>query len=532
MRLHGRTVNALKVMSAALAAAGLLVAALVVTAGGRTSPPREMLVVAVSAEPRSLDPHATTASSDFQVLANIYEGLVRFADGTLTPVPGLAERWTIADDGTTYTFYLRQGVRFHDGSMFDAHSVVFNLERMLDKEHPYHHTGPFPLAFFFERVQHVRAMDAHTVQLVLDEPFAPLLANLAYPTGYIISPQAVRARGAGIAEHPVGTGPFRFERWDSGRRIVLSRFDARGAAAPALAVSQLVFRPIADPMTRVAELSAGSVDLVPELNPDQVAEFRRTPGFEVVEAAGPHLWFVILDTRRPPFDDVRVRRAVNYAVDKRALVRDVLQGTATVAAGPIAAAFGDAAGDVDPYAYDPRQARELLAEAGIRKGTVVKLAAPTAGSGMLAPLAMATAIQADLAAVGLDVSVETYEWNAYLKEVNAGLTQHHMAQMAWMTNDPDTLPFLSLRRAAWPPAGFNSGWYDRPELDELLHRARVELEPARRAFLYAEVQRLVHDDAPWLFVASSRKSVVFAERLEGPKVQPSFLLGLEGVTKR
>lgn len=528
----GRIVHALKVMSAALATSGLLVAVLVSVAAGRGQPPRDTLVVGASSEPRSLDPHTTTASSDFRVLVNVYEGLTQFADGSLTPAPCLAERWTISDDGTVYTFELRRDVRFHDGSEFDAAAVVFNFERMLDDQHPYHDTGPFPLAFFFERVRHVRALERYVVQFTLDQPFAPLLSNLAYPTGLLLSPSAVIAHGRAVAEHPVGTGPFRFERWDSGRRLVLTRFPGYREPAPPGAVARIIFRPIADPMTRVAELSAGGVDLVPELGPDQVAEFRRSPGFEVVEAAGPHLWFLILNTRRPPLDDVAVRRALNYAVDKRALVREVLQDTATVAVGPIAQAFGAAAGDVEPFAHDPQRARELLAQAGVQPGTVLTLAAPTAGSGMLAPMAMATAIQADLAAVGLDVRVESYEWNAYLTKVNAGLGELHMAEMAWMTNDPDTLPFLSLRRQAQPPQGFNSGWYDNPRLDDLLLRARQQVDPSARAGLYAQVQRIVHDDAPWLFVASWRQNVVLNQRVEGFELQPSFLLHLDQVSKR
>ena len=462
--------HALKLIGALLALGCLGLVIVVTHAAGSERPPSDTLLVGLSAEPRSLDPHTTTASSDFRVLTNVYEGLVRFEPGTLTPAPCLAERWTISEDGTEYTFFLKQEVSFHDGTRFDAEAVKFNFDRLLRKDHPYHHTGPFPLAFFFERVVAVEVIDAATVRFLLDEPFAPLLANLAYPTGLLVSPTAVKRHGRRFSRHPVGTGPFELVQWDAGQRIVLERH-ARYHGEPAR-LRRVVFRPIADSMTRVAELRAGGVHLVPELAPDNVQWFRRAGGFRVVEALGPHLWFLILNTKRAPFDDKRVRQAVNYAVDKQALVARVLQHTATVAAGPIASAFGASAGGVEPYPYDPARARRLLREANVKLDRPLTLAAPQSGSGMLAPVQMATAIQADLEAVGLDVVIETYEWNSYLAHVNAGLGDTQMAEMAWMTHDPDTLPFLALRTASHPPNGFNSGWNKNKEVDQLLLEAR------------------------------------------------------------
>ena len=522
--------HALKLIGALLALGGLGLVVVAARAPAHQRPPNDTLLVGLSAEPRSLDPHTTTASSDFRVLTNVYEGLARFEPGTLTPGPSLAEHWSISKDGTQYTFFLKQGVSFHDGTAFDAEAVKFNFDRMLRKDHPYHDTGPFPLAFFFERIVEVEVVDRLTVRFSLDEPFAPLLANLAYPTGLMVSPAAVKRDERNFSRHPVGTGPFELVDWDSGRRIALGRYS--GYHGQPAKLRRVIFRPIGDPMTRVAELRAGSVGLVPELSPDNVQWFRQAPGFRVVEAAGPHLWFVILNTKRPPFDDKRVRQAVNYAVDKRALVARVLQHTATVAAGPIPSAFGAYAGDVEPYPYDPAHARRLLGEAPPKLDDPLVLAVPQSGSGMLAPVQMATAIQANLAAVGLKVEIETYEWNSYLTHVNAGLDETHMAEMAWMTNDPDTLPFLALRAAAHPPHGFNSGWYENREVDELLLQARRETDVERRISAYARVQRLIHEDAPWLFVASWKQNVVARADVQGVALEPSFLLYLAGVSRR
>ena len=519
------------IMSSMLGCAVALVIVVVAASPEASLPGDATIAVALDAEPRSLDPHTSTALNDFRVVMNVYEGLVRFADGSLDIVPSLAERWTVSEDGLEYVFTLRKGVRFHDGSPFDARVVKFNLERMLRDEHPYHDTGPFPLAFFFSRVREVEVLDDHTVAIRLDEAYAPLLANLAYPTGLMVSPAAVRRWGKEYGRHPSGTGPFRFVEWETARRIVLERNDDYWAAAARS--RRVVFRPITDVMTRVAELRGGGVDIVPELSPDHVSWFRDADEFRVHESVGPHLWFLILNAREPPFSDVRMRRAVNYAVNKHALVEHVLQETASVAAGPVPRAFEWAWNEgVEPYPYDPERARELIREAGYAEGVDVVFYVPSSGSGMLAPVEMATAIQADLQAVGVRARIETYEWNTYLDKVNSGLgTDADLAEMAWMTNDPDTLPFLTLRSAAHPPEGFNSGYFSNPRVDELLVAARASTDRDERAALYRELQVLIHEEAPWLFVASWKQNAVARAEVRGFTLQPSFFLLLAGSHK-
>ncbi|MFP4076525.1 MAG: ABC transporter substrate-binding protein, partial [Halochromatium sp.] len=190
----------------------------------RARPPVATLVVAQVAEPRSLDPQVTTALNDFRILVNVFEGLVRYRPGTLEPVPALAESWQISEDGRVYTFKLKDGVRFHDGSRFDAEAVRFNFERLLDPEHPYHDTGPFPLAFFFDAVESIEVLDPLRVRFRLAQPFAPFLSNLAYPAGLIVSPAAIERWGDEVGRHPSGTGPFRLVDWRPGERVRLERF--------------------------------------------------------------------------------------------------------------------------------------------------------------------------------------------------------------------------------------------------------------------------------------------------------------------
>lgn len=516
-------------LRAGVIAAGMALALAASQAAAQTPP--GVLIVGQIAEPKSLDPHVATALNDFRILMNVYDGLVRFRDGTLEVEPALAKSWTISADGLTYTFKLRDDVSFHDGSRFDAEAVKFNFDRMLDETHPYHDTGPFPLAFFFGAVEAVTAVDADTVEFRLTEPYAPFLSNLAYPTGLIVSPAQVRNHGRDYGRHPSGTGPFRFVEWQSNARVVVERNpDYWGGPPPLEAV---VFRPITDANTRVAEMLAGGIDLMVEVPPDSLSVFAKDPGFQVHKQAGPHVWFLILNTREGPFADRRMRQAANYAIDKRALVEDILQGTAEIAAGPTPPAFAWAHNDdLAPYPHDLERARALIAAAG-QAGAELTFYITEGGSGMLDPVPMAAAIQANLAEVGLDVRIESYEWNTFLSKVNVGLEgQADMAEMAWMTNDPDTLPYLALRTEASPDAGgFNSGYYSNPEVDRLLEQARRTTDQAVRADLYRRMQAIVHEDAPWVFIANWKQNAVTAASVGNFRLQPSFLLLLHDVTK-
>lgn len=492
--------------------------------------PPNVLIVGQIAEPQSLDPHTVTATNDFRILVNIYDGLVRYKDGTLEVEPALAESWAVSDDGKTYTFKLRQGVKFHDGSDFNAEAVKFNFDRMLKEDHPFYNTGPFPLSFNFSSIDAVNVLDEHTVEFKLKEPFAPFLSNLAYPTGLIVSPEEVKKYGKEFGRHPSGTGPFKFAEWQSGQRVVVERNPDYWDTAPAL--EAVAFRPITDANTRVAEMMAGGLDVMVEVPPDNLATFKQDANFAVAEQAGPHVWFTILNAKSGPFADKKVRQAANYAVNKQGLVDNVLQGSATVAAGPIPPAFNWVENKTEPYPYDPEKAKALLAEAGASNPEIT-FYVTEGGSGMLDPITMGAAIQADLQAVGFKVKIETYEWNTFLGRVNPGLEgKADMAEMAWMTNDPDTVPYLTLRSDALPDkGGFNSGYYSNPKVDELVEKARSSTDQSERGKLYGEVQRIVHDDAPWLFVANWEQNAVTTAAVKGFKLQPSFLLHLKDVTK-
>ncbi|WP_425049789.1 ABC transporter substrate-binding protein [Psychromarinibacter sp. S121] len=516
---------------AVLAATGALLAVGTLGSAPATAQtPPGVLVVGQIAEPKALDPAAVTAVNDFRILMNVYDGLVRYKSGTLEVEPALATDWEISEDGTEYTFNLREGVSFHDGTPFNAEAVVFNFERMLNEDHPYANTGPFPLAFFFSSVDEVEAVDDLTVKFTLSAPYAPFLSNLAYPTGLIVSPAAVEQYGVDFGRNPSGTGPFKFAEWRSNEAVVVEGNPDYWDGAPSL--QAVIYRPITDANTRVAEMLAGGIDLMVEVPPVALSEFEGDQ-YSVIEQAGPHVWFLILNAKEGPFADKLVRQAANYAVNKEALVNDVLEGTADVAAGPTPPAFAWAYNDaLEPYPYDPEKAKELLAEAGVENPSLT-FYVTEGGSGMLDPIAMGTAIQADLQAVGFDVKIETYEWNTFLGEVNPGLEgKADMAEMAWMTNDPDTLPYLALRTGAWPEeGGFNSGYYSNPEVDELLEKARVSTSQDERAELYKQMQEIVQEDAPWVFVANWKQNAVTSSMVENFALEPSFFLLLKDVVK-
>lgn len=508
----------------AAAALGLALASPLATAIAQTPP--DVLVVGLVAEPKSLDPHASTAASDFQIDVNVYEGLLRFKPGTLEIEPALAESYTASEDGMSYTFKLRSGVKFHDGSELNAEAVKFNFDRIRSEG------GEFPMAFLFSSIAEVIVDDPMTVTFKLSEPFAPLLANFAGPSALIVSPAAVEKSGEEFGRNPSGTGPFKFVTWESNRQVAIEANPDYWGTKPTL--KGIVFRPITDANARVAELLAGGVDLLTELPADSVKQLGTDPKFKVYDVTAPSVWFLILNLKEEPLKDVRVRQALNYAINKDSLVNDVLQGTAAVADSPVPEAFNWAYNEtLAPYPYDPEKAKALLAEAGYPDGFETNFLVTEGGSGMLDPVAMGTAIQADLAAVGVKANIQTYEWNTFLDTVNPGLEgKAGLAEMAWMTSDPDTLPFLTLRTEAWPAeGGYNSGYYSNPEVDKLLAEARSSADQAKRAELYKQISKLVYDDAPWVFVANAKANAVAGANIGNFQLEPSSQLFLANVTK-
>lgn len=521
-----------------LKAAGVTLAAAAVPAvspfaantAAQDAPQGGTVIVGLVAEPTSLDPGQLTDINSMRLVRNIYDGLTGFEPGTFTIKPLLAESWEISEDGQTYTFNLRDGVSFHDGTPFNADAVKFAFDRMLDPEHPYHDTGPFPFAsFYFGAIDETQVVDELTVKMLLKQPYAPLLNTLAVACGFIPSPEAVMAAGQDYSQNPVGTGPFKFVSWEHNQRVTLEGNADYFEGAPAL--ENLVFRPIVEEQTRLTELLSGGVNFIVDVPPDNIAQIKEDPTFVFVEQPGPHIWWVTINTQMKPFDDVRVRQAVNYAVNKEAIVSQILQNTGDVAHTVVPPAIEWAHNpDAQSYPYDPEKAKQLLAEAGYPDGFETTFWVTESGSGMQSPKTMAEAIQADLQAVGITTTIEVAEWGAYLSLYNGGMgDKAGLAEMSWMfdTGDPHTVLPLNFSSDAYPPNGFNTGLYVNERVDQLMQEAAVSLDQEERGKLYKEVQQITSEEAPWIFVDNAKQNAAMAANVKGFQLSPSFLLSFK-----
>jgi peptide/nickel transport system substrate-binding protein len=491
--------------------------------------PAGTLVVGLVAEPVNLDPAQVTDLNSNRVGRRVVETLVTFPEESTQIVPGLAESWTVSKDGLQYTFKLRKGVRFHDGTPLDAEAVKFSIERQFNPEHPAAKLGKYPFAnYFFGNVKAVEVVDPLTVQFVLKEPRASFLAVLTAGAASVVSPAAVRKAGVDYPSSPVGTGPFKFASWDRGQKVVLEKNPAywRGAVK----IDRVIYRPIVEDQARLTELLTGAVDLIVGTPPDYVAQLESSGKATLLKQVGAHVWYLGINNQKKPFDDKRVRQALNYAVNKDAIVRDVLKGTGTLSAGPVLPKTWGADAALKAYPYDPERAKKLLAEAGYPSGFTTTLWVPESGSGMQSPVAMSTVIQSNLKAVGVNVTLQTMEWGAYLAKLRT--KEQDLFALSWMAGneDPDMVMYPLLHSSQWTPNGPNRALYKNEKFDELLHQARLSTDQGKRADLYRQAQRILLDDAPWIFVDHEIQTAAHARRVQGFKLHPSFDLRVETIS--
>ena len=505
---------------AVLAALGLVTSA-------SAAPPKDAIVVGLVAEPVTMDPPQITDLNSARVTKRIFEGLVAQELGSYKLVPGLAQSWDISKDGLTYTFKLRPNVKFHDGTPFNAEAVKFVFERQLNDKGPYYSTGTYPyVKGFLGNVAGVEVLDAGTVQIKLKAPLAPFLQYLAHQSLFMFSPESLKKWGKDVVKHPVGTGPFKLDAWEPGVRVVLARNDEYWGGAPK--IRQAIYVPIVEAQARLVALKTGDIDLTMDVPPDSLDELRRDPNVVVAESNSSAVWYVMLNTRHPILKDRRVRQALNHAVNKDAIIRDILRGTAIVSRGPMSPVYGTFYEDnTARYPHDLDKARALLREAGHPNGFELTFLVPESGSGMQSPVEMATVIQANLAQIGVRAKIQTMEWGAYLRKY---LEQPDMAEMSWNPSigDPDHMMYMLLSSDRFPPA-FNAGYYQNDRVDDLLRRARTTVDEKARVPLYREAQKLVVEDAPWIFVDHGKQVIVHRKRVQGFKLHPNFDLVLTPV---
>ncbi len=512
----------LSVVSIAALLGGLVLAARPGVAADQT------LVIGLVAEPVNLDPAQVTDFNSTRAGRRIVESLIDFDNRTTELVPGLAQSWTVSSDGLEYTFKLRPGVKFQDGTPLNAEAVRFTFDRQINDDAPAHKLGWYPYAGYnFGTIKSVVAVDDLTAKFVLKEPRAPFIGVLATAAAAIISPTAFNKLGKDFAGQPVGTGPFRFVSWDRGNQIVMERNAGYWGKAPRL--QKIAYRWVIDEQARLAQLRNGTLDLVTDIPPDNIAGLEKDPRFTVLKQAGMHIWYVGINNTSGPLRDKRVRQALNYAVDKAAITRDVLKGTGVPAIGPVNPGTWGYNPNVRLYDYNPATAKKLLAEAGYPNGFAVNFWVPESGSGMQAPVAMATVIQANLQAVGVQAKIQTMEWGAYLKRLTT--REQELFALSWAAGlpDPDFVLYPLFHSSQWTPNGPNRALYKNDKYDGLLDAARKSTDTAFRKRLYAEAQKVLIDEAPWIFIDHQIQVMVTKASVKGFMPHPNFDVRLNGV---
>lgn len=482
------------------------------------------LVIAQPADITGLDLVRVVDTESIEVGEIVFEGLARWMPGTTDVVPGLARRWEVSPDGLRWTFTLRAGVTFQDGKPLDAAAVVFSFDRVLDPRHRSYIAGDDGLFWRqqLKPVKRVSAPDAQTVVIEVERPYAPLLGQLAmFP---IVSPAAVQRWGLAFAQHPVGTGPFALEAWDPGEQVVLRRWDGYWGPLPVL--ERLVFRVVVDARQRLIDLQSGAVDLAAGILPDEQSFVELHPDLVLHHKPVNAISYLAFHTQHPPFDDVRVRRALSRAVNKDPIVKLAYQGRAIAADGPLPPGQWGYHRPAAQYAYDPARARvelaALAAEHVFDPTRTYKLYAPTTPRTYLSqPERVARYLQTALAQVGLRTELVLQSVAPHVEAVSRG--EHDLALIGWTgdTGDPDNFLYSLLHSDnAVPGPAQNVAFFRDPAVDALLVQAQTTNEPVRRERLYAEVQDRVADAAPWVPIACTELVIAARSDIEHVILSP------------
>jgi len=466
------------------------------------------LVIAVGTDAVTLDVHAVTDTPTFNVTGHIFETLF-----SLTPegnvVPHLATGYTINDDGTVVSITLRDDVFFHDGTKFNAEAVKANIERIKDP------ALANAFATLMGAVNGVTVTGEYSVDLHLDAPFAPLLPHLTHASQAIMAPSSMGDEN--VHQNPVGTGPFVLDSWVRGEQLRLVRNDNYWRAPTKL--DSLTFRPLSEGATRIALVQTGAAHVATHVPPQDVERIDALDDVTVHKVDSMRTIYIFFNNYRAPFTDQRVRQALNYAVDKEAIVEFVLGGAGRVSDAAIApGVFGYTPTGV--YEYNPERARELLAEAGFPNGMDITLHSPTGR--YMQDIQIAEAVQSYLADVGVNATIITLEWASYLADIGrpAEESVSQLGLMGWgvSTGDADQGLYNVLHGSQVVPFGSNRSLYDSARFNDLLDRGRIETnEDARRA-IYAEALQVAFEEAPWLYLHTERQLVAIRDNVKGLEV--------------
>lgn len=486
----------------------------------------ETLIFGRGGDSVSLDPAGETDGESFNVTAHIYDNLVSFKPGSTEIVPDLAESWEISKDGKTYTFKLRQGVKFHDGSPVDAEAVIFSFMRQHDKNHEaYKFGGPYiyyQSTGFQKLIKKIEKVDPLTVRFSLNEPSAPFLASLSMHAFAIVSPKALRTQKKDFGRSPVGSGPFVFSMWKEKQAIVLTSNKDYWGDAPK--INKLIFRAIPDNQSRTMELLASKIHVMDNPNAGDIDILRKRLGAKVKFSKQPgfNIGYLALNNSRKPFDNVLVRRAISHAINKEAIIKTVYSNFASVANNPIPPTLWSYAKDIKGYEYSPKKAKALLKEAGLDQGFETTLwAMPNPRPYMPNGRKVAEAIQGDLAKVGIKAKIVSYDWGTYLDRTQKG--EHDMALLGWTGDigDPDNFLYVLLDKDNAVAPAQNISFYKGEELHKILKTARVESDRSKRVELYQQAQKIIHKEAPMVPLAHSIDVVPMLSSVNGFVMEPT-----------
>lgn len=467
----------------------------------------------------TLDPSLVLDGESAKVCDMIYDTLVQYREDTTDIEPSLAKKWDNSADGLTWTFYLREGVTFHDGSALNAQVAEYSLNR------PNVQTGNF----FNQIIHHIIALDEYTLEIQLRTPYAPFLSLIASTQNSIVSQSAVMHYGEDFGNNPVGTGPFKFYQWDRNDQIILQADDSHWAGKPA--VDKLIFRSIPDNSIRFMEIQAGNLHAMEFPNTDDLVLIQSDPMLHLVMQPSLNVGYLAMNLDKPPFDNLKVRLAINHAFNKTDIIEKLYQGTGVPAKNPIPPSLWSYDDTIEDYPYDPERAKQLLAEAGYPDGFETTLwALPIPRPYIPNGQALAEILQTQLIDIGINATIVTYDWNTYIAKTQNG--EHDMAMLGWSASaDPDNfLYYLLSKTTANKPDALNIAFYRSDEMQDVLDRARTSTIHAERIELYQQAQAIFHRDVPWVPLAHAQRLLVINKDVQNLKLAPSGWKYLRSVT--
>jgi len=497
----------------------------------------KQLIIGRGGDSVGLDPIRQTDGETFKVTENIYDTLVGYAEESTDVVPSLAEKWEVAPDGLTYTFTLRQGVKFHDGTDFNAEAVKWNFDRWMDKNNKFHNAEGYEyyndmfggyLGDPDHVIKSVDVVDANTVKFTLNRTLAPFIQNLGMSCFAIASPAAVQAAGAeGFNEKPVGTGPFKFVEWKRNDTITLEKNpDYWNAGYPKL--DKLVFKSIPENTARLTALINGEIDMMDGLNPDDADTVKSNNDLQLILRPSMNIGFVGFNVEKKPLDNPKVREALAYAINKPDLIEAFFAGLGQPAVNPMPPSIWGHNNNIKDREYNLDKAKQLLADAGYPNGFKIKFwAMPVPRPYMPDGVKIAEAIQQDFKKIGVEAEIVTMEWATYLDKTKAG--EQEIFMLGWTGDNGDPDNFLATLLDKNNIGGNNRTRWANEEAHELLMKAQSATTQAEREQIYLKVQELIFQDVPMVPLAHSTPALAAKANVINYKPHPKGSESLEKV---